>query len=264
MNPWPSRLISWLTDTPAGQPSGWIVAAVVLVLSLTATVGQAIAFPHSDTTESFARGMAVLLAINALIGLVLALTANPAALILADRGGSVDRALHGLTRVWPSIGLSMALQTLAGIPIVIVFGSGEWTRAFSPLLFGAALPLVSILLALLAGWLVLWPVILLARELWMLVTGRRADGAVTAASIVILTVAALAVTAALGTDFDARGERGRILAIVRLWVDQTGDPLTLSFRWVARSLMVLVLIEATWLIAAARSRRRRDSRDTDT
>ena len=89
----------------------------------------------------------------------------------------------------------------------------------------------------------------------MLVAGRRADAAVAAASIISLTVAALAVTAALGTDYFDRGDRSRILAIVRLWTDQTGDPLTLSFRWVARSLMALLLLELALVAAAVNARR---------
>jgi len=257
MDSWPARLLRWLTQAPAGHPDGRIIAAVLLGISLAAAVGQALAYPHSDTTEAFAGGMAVLLAMNALLGIVLSLTANPVALMLEDRGGSVDRSLHSLIRVWPYIGLSLAVQTLVGVPLVIIFGTGEWTTVFSPLLFGAALPLVSILLAVLAGWLVLWPIILLARGLWMLVTGRRADAAVTAASILILTLAAFAVTAALGTDFGDRGERGGIRAFARLWIDQSGDPLTLSFRWVARSLMILAILEIGWMIAAARARARR-------
>ena len=253
----PARLLRWLTAPQFGQLRSTVPFAIATCLAIAATFGQAIAYPHDDTSEQFALGAGIILAMNALAGLVVGLTFNP--MPIALESGSADEQVGSVSaalRIWPMFGLLIALQIVIGIPISLTLSIGEWTSAFSPLLFGGVLPLIAMLLSWLAALLVVWPLLSLLGAVWKLVSGRPVDGLVTKASILFLTLSAFAVTAALGTDYEDRHVRGGLRAILRIWTDESGDPATMAFRWAARALCVILAIEITALaIAGDRARR---------
>ena len=251
-----ARLLTWLTAPHYGQLRSTVPFAIATCLAIVATFGQAIAYPHEDTTQQFSLGAGLILAMNALLGFVVALTFNP--MPIALESGSSDEQLGSVSaalRIWPMFGLLIALQVIIGIPISLTLSIGEWTSVFSPLLFGGVLPLIAMLLSWLAALLVVWPLLSLLGALWKLVSGRPVDGLVTKASILFLTLSAFAVTAALGTDYEDRHVRGGLRAILRIWTDETGDPTTMAFRWAARALCLILAVEIIALaIAADRAR----------
>ena len=258
--PQPGRLVRflrWLIAPQYGQLRSTLPFAVAAVLALVATYGQALAYPHEDTTPEFRVGPGLILAMNALVGFAVALTFNPMPIAIDDsenRDESMGAASAAL-RIWPMFGLLIAVQVVVGIPLTIAYSIGEWTWIFSPLVFGGVLPLIMMLLAWLATMLVIWPLISLIGALWRVITRRAVNMLVVHGSIIFLTLSALAVTATLGTDYDHRGSGGTrgagLVALVWLWLDQTGDPTTLAFRWVARAISVLFVIEIIAFTAAS-------------
>ena len=251
------RFLRWLIAPQYGQLRSTLPFAVAAVLALVATYGQALAYPHEDTTPEFRVGPGLILAMNALVGFAVALTFNPMPIAIDDsenRDESMGAASAAL-RIWPMFGLLIAVQVVVGIPLTIAYSIGEWTWIFSPLVFGGVLPLIMMLLAWLATMLVIWPLISLIGALWRVITRRAVNTLVVHGSIIFLTLSALAVTATLGTDYDHRGSGGTrgagLVALVWLWLDQTGDPTTLAFRWVARAISVLFVIEIIAFTAAS-------------
>lgn len=251
------HFFDWLLPRDEGSPSS-LPVYLALALSLTAIAGQAMAYPHPDTTVEFGNGLTLVVALNLLAGLVLSLLFNP---LIAFSDTATEDDADGYQRILAVIGISTGVQVVGGFLFSGAGGpNGDWSALWLPFAVGG-LALGLLLLGWLAGMLVLWPVITLVRTLWRRVTGRAVNPLVTAGAILFLTISGLAVAAAFGTDAEVRGRfgpRGGIGAIIRLWTDQTGDPTTLAFRWVARCLMVILVLVFVWVAAVGRRVSRKD------
>ena len=246
------RFFTWLLSSD-DESSSSLPVYLAIVLGVAAVAGQAMAYPHPDTTTQFANGLTLVLALNVLVGLVLSLLFNP---MTAFSDTVTVEAAGGYSRILAVIGTSAALQVIGGFLFSGAGGvDGDWSALWLPFAVGGGLALAMSLLGWLGGMLVLWPVITLVRALWTRMTGRAVNPLVTAGAILFLTISGLAIAASLGTDADARsrmGPRDGVRAIVRLWADQTGDPTTLAFRWVARALMVILVLVFVWIGLMAR------------
>ena len=250
------RFVEWLfaigDDVRSSMP-----IYLALVLSVIAISGQAAAYPHADTTPEFGAGLTQVLAINALIGIVLSLLFNP---MVAFSGSVTDDDIEGYPRVFATLGISAGLQIIGGFCFSIEAGvNGDWTPLWLPLAVGAGIGFAVAALGWIAGTLVMWPLITLVHMLWKKLTGRAVNAFVTAGAVFFLTLVGTGVATSLGTDAHARsqmGPRRGVTLILRTWIDQTGDPTELAFRWAARCLMVILVLVFVWVLVVGQRERR--------
>jgi len=231
-------------------------------LGVLAVSGQTILYV-SEGEDTFGLGMFVILGMNAFIGAVASLGADPF-VAPADTDPKVTKAssaavFSGFRVILLAVGIQVVLGVVQAGIFAAVSDTIGWTVIFEPFLFGGIIGIFGALAGLLVGILLAWPVIKLIGVVLRLVTRRDLVPGVAPLSVLLITTVAAAVFTVLAPHDESGGggTRGRGLALlVGVWFDYSGGIEDQVFAWIARGLQLVIVGLVIWLAADVRAARK--------
>lgn len=237
------------------RPDSRVSLYAVLALCLLSCVGQGIAYFNPDSYDPFNVGVFFVIIASGVAGMVSSLAGYP----LEKPGLS-----RGLTFCALGFGLEIVVGEVIAVVALTTGASDDGSLLLGALALGGFGGGGCLLLGWAAGLLVLWPIISLLGLLRQRVAGKPINEAIGVISVMSLTVIAFAITGVLGvgsaSDDVVGTPQGRGLAqIVLLLIRYSGSPTEQLLSWVARALLVGLVLEVFWLGHLHRLRKARSA-----